>query len=47
MKSRADITMRDNVTDITVIWFIFLLKIISVFNFGGDLISFCDQTKFI
>ena len=24
----------------TVIWFIFVLKIISVFNFGGDLISF-------
>ena len=31
----------------TVIWFIFVLKIISVFNFGGDLISFYDQTKFI
>ena len=26
--------------DTTVIWFIFVLKIISVFNFGGDLISF-------
>ena len=24
----------------TVIWFIFVLKIISVFNLGGDLISF-------
>ena len=30
----------------TVIWFIFVLKIISVFYLGGDLISSCDQTKF-
>ena len=29
-----------NLGSTTVIWFIFVLKIISVFNFGGDLISF-------